>query len=510
MTSLLEVRDLGKHFGSTIALRQLSLEVAQGEIRALLGENGAGKSTFVKLLSGLIRPDRGEIRLEGRDYQPTSPVQARERSVATAYQELSLVPYHDVAENFFVGGALGKHHVYRRKAARASTRAILDEFGIQDIEVGAKAGALSLAQQQRLEIARTLHSRPRLLILDEPTAALPDPEWLYGYVEQLAASGTAVLFISHRLAEVRRLCQSVTVLRGGESVYTNQLSAVTDDELFEAMVGRSLGRTLAADAVSRPEPNRAATPVLKVKGFEAGEARVEDLAVAPGEIVGIAALEGQGQKDLFSGIAGVSNRHHGSLEIAGTAIDGRGIVRRLKAGLVYVPEERKTEGILQGLTTEANISISTLRDVVGYFGLVDAKKERERVAAAADLVDINREYLARPIERLSGGNQQKALLARALMTTPQCLLLFDPTRGVDVGTKETMYAVMERFAERGGGILFYSTDLQELVRFAHRVAVMYRGHIVGEMKGEEIREERLVRAMCGYAESEEVRANVVA
>ena len=510
MSSILQVTEIAKSFGPTVALRNLSLELARGEIRALLGENGAGKSTFVKMLSGLLRPDHGAIRLEGQDYLPRSAVEAHRHGVSTAYQELSLVPHNNVAENFFLAGALGEGVVYRKKAAFVGTRKILEDFGIEDIGPDAMVGSLSLAQKQRLEIARTLSQRPRLLILDEPTAALPDPEWLYGYVEELAAKGTGVLFISHRLAEVRRLCDTVTVLRGGESVYTAQLSEASDDVLFEAMVGRSLGKTLSSRRQSATARDADSQAVLEINDFAAGQASVDRLTVYAGEIVGIAALEGQGQKDLFSAIAGVSRPTTGALSVNGTPIAGGGIARRLSAGLVYLPEERKTEGIFSGLLTEANISISSLMGLVGKLGLVNSRLERGRVSSAAERVSIDSGYIRRPIERLSGGNQQKALLARALMTEPKCLLLFDPTRGVDIGTKQTMYSVMEAFSHRGGGVLFYSTDLQELVHFAHRVLVMYRGRIVSELRGEDIREELLVRRICGYLEDTGESANVVA
>lgn len=492
---VLDVRGLGKAYGATVALRQVSFDLRRGEIHVLLGENGAGKSTLVKILSGIVAPDSGSVLLDGRPFQPRSLMEARAAGVATAFQELSLLPNLSVATN------LALPHLRKRLGGLVSTRLneeraaeVMAEFGIKDIFPSQLVGDLSLADKQRIEIVRALSGRPRLLVLDEPTAALADPEWLFRQVEPLAASGVGVLYISHRLAEVRRLCQRGTVLRNGQSIGTFDLSVTEDAEIFRMMVGTTLERQGAGDRCARAGASR---PRLRVSGLMGASLRGVSLEIGEGEIVGVAALEGQGQRELFRILAGAAQPRSGRIEIEGKTARLHSPAHALLSGIGFVPEERKTEGIFLGLSTSTNISLPIL-DYLRRFGVLDLRAERAAVAEEATCVQLSERFLSMDIAALSGGNQQKALLARVLRSGARTLVMFDPTRGVDVGTKQVIYGVIRAFAQQGGSVLIYSTELAELVQLAGSCYVLYRGEIVGDLSGHELTEDRLVFLATGH------------
>lgn len=493
----LEVQELTKAYGATIALRGVSFDLRYGEVHALLGENGAGKSTLVKILSGVISPDAGQVLLNGRLFRPRSLMHARGAGISIAFQELSLLPNLSVADNLalprLLKGRAGLASVRRNQAHAAET---LSTFGAEDISPAALVDDLSLAQKQRLEIVRALSHHPRLLVLDEPTAALAEPEWLFAEVEKLTAAGVGVLYISHRLAEVRRLCTRGTVLRNGESIGTVGLAGTPDAEIFRMMVGVTWdGRGRNGDVpASRTRPVR-----LALRHIEAASLDDVSLDVEEGEIVGVAALEGQGQRELFRILAGAAQPRSGRIEVDGKPVRLRSPSNALYAGIGFVPEERKTEGIFLGLSTTANISLPILR-FLRRFGLIDRRRERVVTTEEAANVDLSERYLAMDIAVLSGGNQQKALLARVLRSGARKLVLFDPTRGVDVGTKQVMYGVIRAFVRAGGSVLIYSTELSELVQLVHRCLVLYRGRIVGEASGEGLTEDRLIALAIANAD----------
>lgn len=493
----LHLDGLSKAYGPTIALKQVSLDMRRGEVHALLGENGAGKSTLVKILSGIVLPDTGSLTLDGRPYHPHSLTAARDAGVSTAFQELSLLPNLSVASNLMLPRLLkGFAGLASARRNRERAEAILAEFGASDISAGAIVQDLSLAEKQRVEIVRALSRRPRLLVLDEPTAALAEPEWLFGLVERLAGEGVAVLYISHRLGEVRRLCRRGTVLRNGESIGTVDLAGTADSDIFRMMVGTPPHRPIPAQAARGVEQG----PVtLAVHGLHGAGANGIDLTVHRGEIVGVAALEGQGQRALFRMLAGVQSSDRGAIEVDGRRIRLRSPSQAVRAGIGFVPEERKTEGIFLGLGTDANMSLPVLARLQ-RFGLIDRGRERDAVRQAAGRVDLAERYLGMRISALSGGNQQKALLARVLLSGARQLVLFDPTRGVDVGTKQVVYEMVRKFAAQGGSVLIYSTELAELVQLVHRCVVLYRGRIIGAASGEDLNEERLVSLATGHAE----------
>jgi ribose transport system ATP-binding protein len=502
---VLSATGLVKAYGATLALNQVSLQVQPGEVRALLGENGAGKSTLVRILSGIVRADSGHIEIEGAPFEPRSLMQARAAGVATAFQELSLLPNLSVADNLMLPRLVkGFGRRSPVQANRLAAAAILEEFGAADIPVDVLVEDLSLAQKQRIEIVRALNHRPRLLILDEPTAALAEPEWLFGQIERMAAAGTGILYITHRLAEVRRLCQRATILRNGECVATVELDRVCDADIFAAMVGVAPQAHRAGAEAAVATAGDVALAVRDLTG--PGVAPVK-LALRRGEIVGVAALEGQGQRELLRMLGGAAARSGGIVVVDGKAVDLGSPAEALRFGIAFLPEERKTEGVFLGLGVTTNISLAAL-DRLQHFGLIDRAREGESVAAQAQRVELAERLLTMPMSALSGGNQQKALLARVLLSGARILVLFDPTRGVDVGTKQVIYGVIRRFADEGGSVLIYSTELEELVRLVDRCLVVYRGSIAGELAGPELTEAGLVTLASGHG-SEGVTGSTV-
>lgn len=494
-----EIRDIAKSYGPTIALDGVSFDLRAGEVHALLGENGAGKSTLVKALSGVVRPDRGEMRIGGQAYRPSDILDARGLGVATAFQELSLLPNLSVAENMMLPrmprGRLG---MVTHSGAERAVSEMLDRHQLDHIDPAATVSTLALSDRQRLEIVRAMGHATRLLVLDEPTAALADVEWLFALVRRMQAMGTAILYISHRLGEVRALCDRATVLRNGRSIGTVDLSGSSDDDIFQMMVGRS------SHAVrSRAFATAAALPpALEARGLSAGALKDASFTLRPGEIVGMAGLEGQGQRDLFRSLVGLVPTRAGTVLVDGEPMTIRNPRDALLAGggLAYLPEERKSEGILATLTTAGNMAIPVLSRIASG-GIVSASKERALVSGEARRLDLAERYLPFKISDLSGGNQQKALIGRVIMTGAKTLLLFDPTRGVDVGTKQSIYEAIRRFADGGGSVLFYSSELPEIVGLAHRCLVLYGGRIAAEFEGEAIEEQALVGALIGRSGS---------
>ena len=492
------VYQLSKSYGATVALREVSLRVQSGEIHALLGENGAGKSTLVKILSGIISSDSGRIQIEGAEFRPGRLMEARAAGISTAFQELSLLPNLSVADNLMlpslVKGFAGRAPV---KANRQAAVAILDAFGAADIAPDVLVEDLSLAQKQRIEIVRALSHRPRLLILDEPTAALAEPEWLFRELERVAAAGTAILYITHRLAEVRRLCSRATILRNGENICTVDVDDVSDNDIFAAMVGVPPTRHVRGEGVREASAEFA----LSVRNLTGAGVPPISLDIRKGEIVGVAALEGQGQRELFRMLGGAAPIAGGTIEVDRRIVNPSSPAQALHAGIAFLPEERKTEGIFLGLGVTTNISLSIL-DRLQRFGLIDQTRERACVAEQAKRVDLAERFLVMPMAALSGGNQQKGLLARVLLSGARVLILFDPTRGVDVGTKQVVYSVIRRFVESGGSVLIYSTELEELVQLVDRCLVVYQGRIVGEVAGAALSEQRLVTLASGHGNSD--------
>jgi ribose transport system ATP-binding protein len=499
---VLELRAIGKRYGATVALQDVSLMLRAGEICGLLGENGAGKSTLVKTLSGVVTPDTGEMLVSGADYRPSSIVESRAHGVSTAFQELSLVPTLSVAVNLFLPrpGINWLGMVSRRRIER-DAQAILAAHGIDDIPSAAIVGDLSLGVRQRVEIVRAMWRQPRILLLDEPSAALSDREWLFEQVAAAIGRGTSILYISHKLDEVRRLCRRCVILRNGRKVLDAEVAAMSDDEIFSSLAGRSVVETY----VSAPSTVRAGPAALHVAGLRGPGVEDVSFKLSQGEVLGVAGLEGQGQSLLFKSLVGLHKLRSGTIEVLGTPKAMRSPRAARHAGVVLVPEERKSEGIFKDLTTSANISLPVIEQV-SRLGMLGRRGERRLVEQVTPKVDLDARYLKLGIASLSGGNQQKAVLARALITGARCLLLFDPTRGVDVGAKQSIYRMIHAFAASGGAVLLYSTELDELVHLCDRCIVVYRNRIAGEVLREQLSQELLLSMASGHGTAPKAEA----
>jgi ABC-type sugar transport system ATPase subunit len=475
---VVELDGITKAFVGIKVLKDVSFDVRPGEIHALLGENGAGKSTLIKILSGVHQPDFGAVRIDGQPVNFATPRQALAYGIATIYQELLLFPELSVAENIFIG------HGPRRSwggldwpAMRARARALLDSLDSPDLDVDVKVGSLSVANRQRVEIAKALSHEARVLIMDEPTAALAeaDVRRLIDVVKRLKAQGVAIIYVSHRLPEIFELADRVTVLRDGAAVATRAIGDVDEATLVNMMVGRPLDRMF-------PRSNATiGDVVLEARGLGDGTKVFDiDLQLRAGEIVGIAGLVGSGRTELALTLFGVRKAATGRILLDGrpVRIDGPRAARNL--GIAYVPEDRAQQGLVRPMAVGHNISMAML-DRLARGIVIRAGEEYARAEAAMRAFDIRGRGPRQPAAQLSGGNQQKVVLAKWLQTGPRVLIMDEPTRGIDVGAKAEIYHLMAELARQGKAILMISSELPEVLGMSDRVMVMSSGRFVAEL-----------------------------
>jgi ribose transport system ATP-binding protein len=506
----LEIAGLRKQFGPTVALDGVSWSVRPGEVHALLGENGAGKSTLVKLLSGLARPDRGEIAVAGRPVRIAGPRDAHALGIRTAFQEISLVKDLTVAQNFLLmEEPLGLLGLVRRSRAEAAVRDRLDDLGLGAIDPQALVADLDLPTRQKIEIARAISRDPSLLLLDEPTASLSsrDVQWLGDMIGRLKRSGTTTIFISHRLQEVREFCSDLSILRNGRMVGSYGIDEVPTERIIELMIGRSLDVVFPARPAPAPRDPQA-VPELAVDDLAtAGGLDAVSFALWPGEILGVGGLEGMGQRELFLALFGAGPATAGRVSVRGSPVALRSPADAVRAdiGISLVPEDRKTEGLFLELDARENVSLPSLGRFL-HAGLVDRAAEEAAVGEVLDLVQVPRRALFAAARQFSGGNQQKITIAKWLLAGSRILLLYDPTRGVDVGTKAEIYRLMRRFTDAGGAVLFYSTDIAELVNLCDRVLVLYRGRIAEHLAGASLSDTAIMRAAVGQSATDPAAA----
>ncbi len=474
--TLLVLAGISKRFGNTQALQDVSIKFARGHIHALVGENGAGKSTLVKIISGVVKQDEGTVTLGGETVDFDGPHAASVSGIHLVHQELALLPFRSIVENIFLGseerGIIGLS--WRRMSDIAAEA--LERLGL-DLNVHKRVGELSTSNQQMVEIARAIYRKSRLIILDEPTAALPpaDAERLFDVLKQLTQAGTSVIYISHRLDEVKELADSVSVLKDGRHVATNPAKELTTDKMIQLMVGRVIDDMF-------PEARAAAVggPVLQVENLIDPPAVYNaSLTLHGGEIVGIYGLEGHGQDEVLECIAGARSPVGGVLKVHGKDTGWESVAQMLSLGLGFVPEDRKTEGLILQMTSEHNITLPVLRRL-SRFGWVSKVRERETAEAAASKAGV-RGDLDASVRSLSGGNQQKLVLSRWLAAESSILLLNQPTRGVDVGSKSEIYGLIRRTCEqRRAASLVVSREIKELQGLCDRILVMSYGRLVAE------------------------------
>jgi ribose transport system ATP-binding protein len=483
--SLLTVRDLRKHYGAVVALRAGNLTVAPGEIHALLGANGAGKSTMVKLLTGVIQPSGGAIAINGRPVHLRSPAAAQRAGLAAVFQDPALAPDLTVLENFRLTGA-----------GIAAVRQWLLEMDLPHIDMRALVSDLALPTLRMLDLARALAREPQLLLLDEITAALPSDlaERVFHVMRLWRDKGRSVLFISHRLAEVRAVCDRATVLRDGRDVGVLDLTEQGEERIVELMLGPAAEGPAASRQVSGGGPARGAT-LLAVRELSlAAELKGVSFTLAQGEVLGVAALEGQGQDALFDCLSGRRPASSGDITMKGRTLNLRGPYNAIRAGLVLVPADRLLALLPQRSVAE-NASLP-LFNRISRWGIIDQREVGERVRDAITRLRIDTRA-QRQVRWLSGGNQQKVTIARWLASGFDVLLCFDPTRGIDVGTKRQIYALLRELAGQGAAVLLFTSELQEIQLVCDRVLVLYEGRIARELPAEAADEASLLHAAHG-------------
>ncbi|MGE0504828.1 MAG: sugar ABC transporter ATP-binding protein [Solirubrobacterales bacterium] len=489
----LEALGVSKSYGKVAALSDASIQASFGEIHALLGENGAGKSTMCKIIAGNVKPDAGRLLLGGEEIAPGSVGNAMQLGIGTVFQELSLLPDLSVAENMFIGveAPRNRARLLDKRLARRRTQAIFEELGIGDIDPRAAAASLPLAQQQMVEIAKVFARRPRVLILDEATSTLlrQDVLWLFDKVRELRDRGAAVFLISHRLHEAFELADRITVFRNGENVKSGPVGEFTEDGLVEAMLGRAL---IAETERELPRPGTEVR--LEVRGLTVRN-RVRDvsLSLRQGEILGLAGLQGQGQSALLQALYGWAD-FEGEVLLDGKPLKLRSPRDAARAGIALVPEDRRTQGLALTMSIRDNLTLPPLRRYLGFGNLISAARETRGAAEIAQRLQVKAASLEDEVSSLSGGNQQKVLMGKVLSLDAELLLFADVTRGVDVGTKAEIFELVRKLVEDGTSIVFYSSDATELVHMCHRVAVMFDNTIALMLEREEISERNIVQA----------------
>jgi rhamnose transport system ATP-binding protein len=493
---LLAATNITKTFAGVHALRGMSFDLAAGEVHALVGENGAGKSTFIKIITGAERADAGTLTVAGRSVHRMDPPTARALGIAAIYQNPALFPDLTVAENIALpldGGRALRRVDWNARRRRASQ--LLEQVGAA-IDPDRAVDALSMPERQLVEIAKAIGANARIVIMDEPTASLTDREIdrLFDVVRRLRAAGAGVIYISHKLEEIFAIADRITVLRDGESMATRPRGAIDRGELVRLMIGREL----TAVYPKRPVPLGDVALELRGVSNQARGVRQIALTVRRGEIVGLAGLVGSGRTELAETLFGLTPCDAGEIVVNGAAAAIRSPADAIRLGIGYVPEDRQQHGVIPPMAIAANTTLSTLGDVSAH-GLIDRSAERRVSATFVERLRIKAPSVLTPVEALSGGNQQKVALARWLSIRPAVLVLDEPTQGIDIGSKAEIHEIMERLAESGVAIVMISSELPELLAMADRIAVMRRGAIAGTLDRHEATPDRVMALALGHA-----------
>src|SRR3954454_10584531 len=494
---ILALEDATKSYGAVRAARGVSIALRSGEVRALAGENGAGKSTIVRMLARVQRPDAGRVLVDGEPTDFHGPADARDAGVAVIYQEPTLFPDLSIAENVMMGRhPLGSLRRIDRTALHRTVAGLMERLGVR-LDPQQPVRGLSIADQQIVEIAKALSFEARVLIMDEPTAALSghEVERLFGVVRTLKERGAAVLFISHRLDEIFQICDTVTVLRDGEVTHDGPTKALTNDELVRRMVGRELSQLFPKLDAEIGEP------VLKVSRLTREGVFVDvSFEVRRGEIVGLAGRGGAARSEVARAIFGIDKPDAGHVEVDGRPLPAGSPKAAMRAGVGLVPEDRRQQGLVMELSIERNVGLTRLQALAGTLAIIRGGAESELAAHWAERLQLKFQRLGDPVGFLSGGNQQKVVLGKWLATGPKVLIIDEPTRGIDVGTKSEVHRLMSELASEGLAVLMISSELPEVLGMADRVLFMHEGRIARELSRAEADEESVVRAATGHAQ----------
>ncbi|HJG90428.1 MAG TPA: sugar ABC transporter ATP-binding protein [Brachybacterium massiliense] len=480
---LLEVQGISKSFPGVRALQDVQFRLDAGEVLVLVGENGAGKSTLMKILSGIYEKDAGTIRIDGREVEIAGPAEAQQLGISIIHQEMNLMPDLTVAQNIFLGREPRRGPMLDEKALNRSTAQLLADLGIP-LDPKRRVADLTVAAQQMVEIAKALSFDARVLIMDEPTSALTDTEveTLFGLIDSLRASGTGIVYISHRMEELRRLADRVTVLRDGQYIGSLERSEIDVPTIIEMMVGRVL------ETSTRPELPETASHevVMKVEGLST-RSLLKDVSfeLRRGEILGFAGLMGAGRTETARAVIGADRTVSGTVEVHGQPVRIRQPADAVRHGIGYLSEDRKTLGLMLEQSVTSNTIAASYDRFTGLFGIVDDRRARRVAARYVEELRTRTPTVDQPVKLLSGGNQQKVVLAKWLVRDCEILIVDEPTRGIDVGAKEEIYRLLQRLAAEGKSIIVISSELPEVLRLSHRIVVMANGRVQGTLDSAE-------------------------
>lgn len=483
----LEMKNIHKKFPGVYALKNANLRVEKGEVHALLGENGAGKSTLIKVLGGIYQPDEGEIYIDGQKVRMNNVRDAQANGISIIHQELLLVPQMTVADNMFLDAAPQKYGYINRKQSKRDAQKALDAMGVQ-IDAGALVATLSVAQQQIVEIVKAVRLQSKIIVMDEPTSSLSDTEiqMLFEIVENLKKNGTAIIFISHKLEELFAITDRITIMRDGEVVKTVETKKTGNEELIALMVGRALDNYYVRDDFPKGEV------ILKVENLnQAGVLRNVSFELRKGEILGFAGLVGAGRTELMNAIFGITQMDSGNIYLEGKRVHIKNPLSAMRAGIALVPEDRKLQGLILKNSVGFNMTITILREFMKGI-CVNKKKEYELMDKYQQLLRIKTPSYEQKAGNLSGGNQQKIVISKWLAVNPSVLILDEPTRGIDVGAKAEIYAIMNNLTRNGMSIIMISSEMPEVMGMSDRICVMSEGRLTGIVDKHEFSQERIL------------------
>ena len=496
--SLLEMKNIIKSYPGVQALKGVNLTVSAGEVHALVGENGAGKSTLMKILAGAEGMDSGQILWNGEEIHLAGPLEAQKLGISMIYQEFNLVPEMSVAENIFLGRepVKSKLGIIDWKTMRTQAAQLLDRLEAH-INVRLPVSALSIAEQQMVEIAKALSHKARLIAMDEPSATLTKHELahLFRLIKDLSLAGIAVIYISHRLEEIFEICDRVTILRDGEWITTQPVSQMNREEIVRLMVGREIGQEFPKVQVP------VGRVLLRVRDLSsANRIKRVSFEIRAGEVVGLAGLVGSGRTELAGAILGLEPKTSGTIELEGKPMTIRSPMEAIRAGIALIPEDRKAQGLVMKASVRENVTLASLRKF-SRSGFILSKKEMKSVRKMVGDLRIKTPSIDQPVQFLSGGNQQKVVLAKGLLTESKILIFDEPTRGIDVGAKQEIYHLMNALVKSGMGILMISSELPEILGMSDRILVMHEGEIMGELTRNEATQEKVMALAMGMVQS---------
>jgi len=500
MADLLKITGINKYFPGVKALQDVSLTIAPGEVHGLLGENGAGKSTLIKIISGAYQQDSGTMELDGRGIQIETPHRAQLLGIVTIYQEFNLVSSLTIAENIFIGREPQRAGFLDWQALMRQAQELLERLGL-DLNAKQLVRSLSVAEQQMVEIARALSMRSRVIIMDEPTSALSEGEVerLFRIIRDLKAQGISIIFVSHRLEEVMQICDRITVLRDGRNVDSANIKDVSIDDIIRMMVGRSVD-----DLFHRSKKQQLGDVVLRVSDLSRSSdaldihvRRLENISfeLRRGEILGIAGLMGAGRTEIARAIFGADRIDSGSIMIDGQPVVIRSPKDAIRYGIGLVPEDRKQQAIFRSMAVRENLTIAALKHLSRALGFVRFSEERRLMEEFRDALNIRMSSAEQRIANLSGGNQQKVIIARWMALKPKVLIVDEPTRGIDIAAKAEVHMLLDQMAQQGIGILMISSELPEILGMSDRIIILCAGRITGEVMRADATEERLMQLM---------------